>query len=729
MVLVGELPVRQRHATHFGRGGARLEAGTEQIERPVAARCAIHAGQRRHDLQRPRGAAIEGLHLGRKVRQRDAHRLGAVDRDVEHVRPIGLQQTIQRIDRVEVELQRVGLARSQPAQLQRVAGAAEAAQEVGEHAGCAGIHDVLRPCRVRRAALEIIREYRRRALRHRHVVDAPALVADPLQATVQEVDRRGRRTRRELDRHAAIDRIVVTVEAKVALANIHRLDSARRRQHRHLNLQRRPRCVDRQRRHRERRHRPGPIPGLEHDFGPGVEVRTGQRDHLTRIRRRRAGRGRAVRRRGGDRGQHRQHDRRVEVQVELQHRTLVRAHQQIARRVEHHARYANTARHLQPEGDMTQHRAGVGHLHEVGTLIRTEPQRALVRTAGGRIERQTGITGVERRGEAVRRVFLPGTGPVRNDRDDPVRSDIPVDHIDPVGPRVIQARRRVVILRQRKRGDDRARQGVDRDREVRVRRPIEQQQTPGRYHRRAKRELQRRDLHPAVERRAAKVRRAAGTVRDRDRADVLSRRHIDQMQLRGAAVIRHPELRRVRRIERHRAQQPIAGLELVQRQRRRGAARRRCRHRAKTMHRLGGEINLPVFRRTTVINIGTGIARGVADRAALEVIRDRIAGTPLLQARAKQIHRSRAGDRVTAQRRHDLQRLRDRRAQDADGREAVRRGRHDQRRRGSVRRRRGRVRQIRDDRAVVTGIGHDRAGRGGQTGSGQCHRLTGIGGR
>src|SRR6185437_14908593 len=101
-------------------------------------------------------------------------------------------QAIQRVDRVQVELQRVCLPRRQSAQVERVAATAEPAEEIREGAGCAGIDDVLRPCGVGGATLEVVGEDCGDALANGDVVDAPALVADTLHATVREVDRAGR---------------------------------------------------------------------------------------------------------------------------------------------------------------------------------------------------------------------------------------------------------------------------------------------------------------------------------------------------------------------------------------------------------------------------------------------------------------------------------------------------------------------------------------------------------
>ena len=75
---------------------------------------------------------------------------------------------------------------------------------------------------------------------------------------------------------------------------------------------------------------------------------------------------------------------------------------------------------LQPDREMAQDGAGVGHLHDVAGLIRAEPERSGIRTAGCRIQRETAVAQVERRVEGEARILAAATGSIATMRLPPL---------------------------------------------------------------------------------------------------------------------------------------------------------------------------------------------------------------------------------------------------------------------------------------------------------------------
>ena len=388
-VVVGD-PVLLHHPAH-GDGGRTLhEARAVQIEIPVVlARPAVaHVHQLGHHLQPDARARVERLHpVLRVVGQRLVEHRAGVDHHPEVVRACADVQTLPAVDGVEVELQRVGLPGSQPAQAQRLAVVAKPAREAGE-GGVGVVGGRAAPVGLG-AGLEVVLEDPHIAAPHHHVVQAPALVVQVLQPTVGEADHRAVGPGGEVHRHLAVDRVhpgpAKVGEAQVLRPAVDHADIARAGQVGHAHLQ--PRAVRACQQRADGHHlgRAIGIARVEHHRGAAAEVGAAQLDHiahvgrgLSAVGRRAVARQREHLRERGHRG-----GGPVQLGVDLVDLTLGAGHQQLAVAIKHQPADLPLVDQLAGQVHRAHQRAVAPHLVHQGTgVAATQPQIARHRVDG-----------------------------------------------------------------------------------------------------------------------------------------------------------------------------------------------------------------------------------------------------------------------------------------------------------------------------------------------------------
>ena len=557
--------VHQRHATDRDRGGALHEARAAQVELRVAAGLArVGTAQCGHDLQLDARTGAEGLravHIG-VVGQRLVQLAHAVHAHVDQVRPGRGVVAVPAVEREQIKAQRVGLARSQSAQAQPLAGVVEAPAEAAEHRHRVAVDARVAPGRAGRARLEVVGEHRRRAVLDDHVVQAPALVADVLQPAVAEGNGRGAGAGREAQRDVAVHRIGVAVKAQVDRALVDHAHIARGGQVGHQHLQPRAASVDDQRR---LRHHPGVarvVADVEQHPRAGAKVRAVQLDDLAHVGRRQrsvgrhtaVGRGQHLAERGGG------HRRRVGLGVELVDLALCRGDPEGARRVERQPRDLVLVDALQrgvhaPQLGQ-QPRAVDAVLHQLRPAVgRAQPQ-----VPGGRVDRQPRPRlDVERRGD---RRHLRTRG--RAQLNDPVARPVVLRQVDVAVGRVERRPRQVVVAVQHQAGDHQARGRVDRQHPVVARVAVEHQQAARRHARPAQAHRRTHHLQAQV---VERIRRAEAVVH-RDRLQHLPGARRDLQQVPRVGLVAHPEVARC--VHRHVAQAGArhVGAHAVERKRR-----------------------------------------------------------------------------------------------------------------------------------------------------------------